>query len=297
MAHGQNSRKILKVVNGLMIFLGLSIVGLASWALYDGTSVLQLTTVDFPKYAFWAALFFGLFITFISFLGSCSARTDSKLGFAMYIAVVFLALIAQLSAATYLGLKYDVIAESAVVNAGISQDDYNQLPAAVRAFEQAIIDEASSNEADWIKTQNLLGCCGYDALRLTQQSAGSDVIDNGALCNDNQVAIEAAQNNGDSPEDVEASLNADGKFFCKGKVVAKLENYALYVGIVAGVLAFVQFVCLLAASRVACCVSKKDGGYMQDWRPSTRTREEEYAATDLTGMGAASGGPMVGQNV
>jgi hypothetical protein len=299
MANGENSKRILKVINGLMIFLGLIVVGFSTWALIDSDGVLHVTSAELPKHAFWASLFFGIFVIGISGLGSCSTKTDSKLGFAFYIFIVFVALVAQISAATYLGMKYGVISDAALVTAGTSEAD---ITTEVKTFETAIVDAAIKYPDDWIKTQNLFKCCGYDARHMPSLLAGADKVDTGKLCTDNAGAVLTARGTAQAaPVTTTDILNnlpdANGHFFCKDKVVSKLEDLSLYVGITAGVLAFIQLICLLAACRLACCVSSKDGGYMEEWRPSTKKEGEEYAANDLTGMGAGQGGPMMSEAV
>lgn len=101
----------------------------------------------------------------------------------------------------------------------------------------------------------MLKCCGY-----------GDPADPKELKNQVTAALLCS-----SPDYCDVGVGAlASKSYCKEKLIAKVEKYELYVIITLGTLAFLQLVSIIAASRLACCVSKDDGGYMEEWRPGTQ---------------------------
>jgi hypothetical protein len=298
MAHGKNSKAILKWVNYFMMVLGSLVIGVSVYAWADPDRVLSLTSLQFPSYVFIASAIFGVLISIISFLGSCSAKTDSKAGFAFYIFIVFVALVGQITVATYVGMKYDLIHKSVLVTADIGNDAYDHADVAVKEFEEAIVEFATnpSHAIQWEQTQDLFQCCGYDTRYMLQETALDDHLDTGAKCTSTQGVLALAAGRAIGSVDLaaaEAAVEAISPgFFCKDEILTQLETSSLWVGIGAGILAFIQLVCLCAASRLACCVSKKDGGHMEEWRPSKRS--QEYECTNIAGTRpGAAGGPMV----
>ena len=59
-----------------------------------------------------------------------------------------------------------------------------------------------------------------------------------------------------------ATNNPNRVFFCADKLAAVVKRNINYIAGVAGVLVFFQLVSLFSASRLACCISVKDGGHM-----------------------------------
>jgi len=282
--NGSTSRACLYWINALIITLGILVVGFASYALADPQNIETFLTVALPKATFIYSLIFALSLVFISGLGVCGSKTDSKLGLGLYIFIVFAALIAQLAAFIVVLDKYKVIENA-------KADKYGD--EAVAKLETTFVEKCQQNPNDWIKVQNAVKCCGYDA----RFSSADPSINTGDQCNlggslaaDVKAIIDVLPK--DPPPARIKTATADinkayvaaggsGDYFCKDTLVGEAEKYSLPLGITAGVLAFLQLIGLVSASRLACCIRKADGGYMEEWRPSTK--EDGFDGVEVGG--------------
>lgn len=284
--NGQTSRAMLYWINALICTLGILVIGFASYALADPDNIGSFLTVSLPNAAFIGCLIFAVFLVFVSGLGLCGSKTDNKLGLGLYIFITLCVLIAQVAGFILILNKYGILSDAKL----------NQANAEVLQLETAFVKTCVDNPNDWVKVQNTLKCCGYDA------NYGRDniaTLDTGKEClgavAEGVIYLASA---GMSPANQNAAFNTayaanggSGEYFCKQTMIASAENYALSVGVTAGVLALLQIIGLVAASRLACCISVKEGGYMEEWRPSTR--DDEYTGVNIAGTGA----PITSQNV
>ena len=288
--NGSTSRACLYWINALIITLGILVVGFASYALADPQNIETFLTVALPKATFIYSLIFALSLVFISGLGVCGSKTDSKLGLGLYIFIVFAALCAQLAAFIIVLGKYGVIQNAKL----------DKATAEVQTLEKDFVAKCIAEPNDWKLVQNAVVCCGYDARATYEQgnAGGTDwapKLNTGDECAKVPqfaltTALARAATSGDwkaANKEINTAYQANkgnGDYFCKATLVSEAEKYSLPVGVTAGILALLQLVGLVSASRLACCVSVKDGGYMEEWRPSTK-EQDEYSGVAIAGTG------------
>lgn len=258
MTNGSKSSRVLFWCNAVIGFLAVILSGFAGYALASPTHIADFLTVLIPKSAFLATLVFALALTLITGLAVCSAKTRSKAGLGVYLAISLCALLAELTLAFY------ILTNLGVIEGAKAQDVAAELRGTIGGVEAGILQLATENPAMWIETQDSLKCCGYDA-----DTAARAGIATGATC------------------------STDPSHYCKELLLESLESSGLYVAISACSLAFVQLVCIFAAARLACCVSDR-GALLEAWLPTAEEVSGSSAAArkDLE-AGEASGAALV----
>lgn len=272
-----------------MIFLGLLLSGFCIYGLTANGAVQQ----GIPIGMWWASLFFSLFIVGISALGMCGARTQSKMGLAIYILVVTACVVAQVVAFIYVLVKLGYI--------NTSEENEYKIAKEEKGFVQDFVDEvtASDHAVEWKDFQDKYQCCGFDLKVGVEYIVGGtnfldDKLHTGKYCDTTPSYVKwaaegmvcKAAGSLCNLKDVTNAINgqtANPKrtFFCADVLYSRLRRYINYIAGTAGVLALFQLVSLFSACRLACCVSTKEGGHMEHWRPSKR--DQTYQANELTG--------------
>ena len=202
---------------------------------------------------FIGSLIFGIALLVVALLGLCSTSCDSKAGMALYILIVTALFIGELIITFYIMNKYNIIK-----NASTQEWSEKRLePQAATVFSQLVeqVNEDAESKQTWLETQNALECCGYedpnvDASRFKEAAS----LCTGDRCLADQSLIGFA---GKKANEV----------YCKDKLLALAKKYDLWVMVTSGALALCQLFSIMAASRLACCVSTDDGGHAgQRWR-------------------------------
>lgn len=278
-----------------MIFLGVLLTGFCIYGLCAPGTL----TAGLPSAVWWASLFFALFVVGISSIGMCGAQTQSKCGLGVYIFVVFLCVVAQFAAFGYVMVKLGYIKDADAAKFALKSET---------SFGKTFTTTVSGAEwtTEWKQFQDESNCCGYDLKQAVEGPyitvasilKGSDALNSGEACTNGYAVwagiaklCKAASDScdlkarTDEINTVWKSASANTKnsdtFFCESQLVAMLKKYINYIAGAAGALAFFELICLVSASRLACCISVKDGGHMEHWRPATRGGD--YTANDLTG--------------
>lgn len=288
------SRSFLMGVNSLMVLLALVTAGTAIYGLTDSSFIVAAIPDVVPAYTFTAGLVFAGAVMVIALMGLCSAKYQSKCGLMVYFVVVLLALVAEGAVSGYLLTRGGIIHQAKAENLAKAASRE------VRKFEDDLLDFATGHADEWVQTQDALKCCGYDirAARGGNEAAAADV-DTGAECDANKVALAAIVNDTtqyptlkDAQTAVDAQLGDD--FFCKDSILDFAHTYSRTLGIAAGALAFVEFLCLVSAVALGCCTAKKDGGFKEDFYATAEPIEQN--AGSLAGTSAAEGAPISSAN-
>lgn len=201
-----------------------------------------------PRGVFVGALIFGSALLVIALLGLCSATCDSKAGLALYILVVTGLFAGQLILCFYLLNKYNVIKDAATQ----AWSEKNLGPASEAVFDQLVgeVNSDAESKQTWVETQNALACCGYEDPHSVAAGERADKLAElctGEMCLSGNGLKGAKQ----------------GAVYCHDKLLATAKKYNQHVLFTSGALALCQLFCIVAASRLACCVSEEDGGYAE----------------------------------
>lgn len=256
-----------QVINGILSILACIVVTFAAYAISAGSDNninKQLGTLV-PKGVFVGTLIFGIALLVIALLGLCSTSCDSKAGLALYIFIVTAIFVGECVITFYLINKYNIIKDAQVQK----WSDENLGPAAKEVWTQ-ITTEAAKDPATWVGTQDVFKCCGYDNPDLVDPVQNPErhiqaiALETGAVCSEPRAT----------------------RVYCKDSMLALAKKHDLYVMVTSGVLALCQFLCIIAASRLACCVSPDDGGHAGEAWSSTNKGQphvQQYQMGDITG--------------
>ena len=301
---GQVAACILYVTNGITLLLSLVGLGLGIWLLVSNTAV----TNSVPDYLAIAIVIIMVLIAFIAGLGvfatvaqmkenndtdpttgkklgeegCCTKDCCNSCGISLYsffsIIGSFMAFGMGIVAVYYSGALPAQLAASINATAGATVDSWfssldNYIDDKVFSL---IATSISRGGSDWMDTQNLLGCCGWnsttaDATVLTGDCCTNANGTNAALVDSLSGDTFNQLFNGDLAITFSTCNTVGGAVMtCKGLVYYQTQTNLLTIGIVLLVIWFVLLACFICALKVRYCSGGQGDAQVEPSRSSSK---------------------------
>lgn len=297
---GRKSSFLLVLINSVSMIIALAMVGVSAWGLAAWKDAPEGSWENVPSWAFYGALAFGIFVMLISGLGCVGAKKRNKCALIVYIVVVLIALIVQVAVATYALGYYNYLGDAKDTKSWDKVDSNVQ-----KYIIDGFVQFAEAQPAKWKDLQDYNECCGYnlgqayasdcngavmrDPLVVstgTKCAAANNIFSGNVFC----ASITAAKATGTAAlksayEGFESGAEALDVEFCQVKLLEETEKYSMGLGVAAVVMVLSTFVALVAASRLACCVSTREGGYAEEFGYGGSKDGQQTTGGALSGTG------------
>lgn len=286
-AAGSKTQFMLVLINSVSLIVALAMVGVSAWGLAAWKDAPEGSWENVPTWGFYGALAFGVFVMLISVLGCVGAKKRNKCALMLYILVVLVALVVQIAVATYALGYYNYLGDAKDTKSWQKVDSNVQ-----KYIVDGFISFAKAKPDAWRDLQNYNECCGYNALELykndcnglTLKPEADRIVSTGSACTAVITPMCVAQEAGLEAA-YETFIGAHSDFeFCQVKLLDATAKYSKGLGIAAVVMIMSTFIALVAASRLACCVSSKDGGYSEEFGYGGQQQQQTTGAA-LSGTG------------